>query len=64
MTSEDKKFALRGERGFCGFSKNVFSEGEGQIVGFFMTFNIVIRYNFPENVIELVLVVQKIRYFY
>ena len=43
----------------CGFSKKVSSE-EAVKPWFFVTFNIIIRYIFPENFIEIPQVVQKL----
>ena len=43
----------------CGFSKNVSSKGRVK-PWFFVTFNIIIRHVFPENFIEISLVVQKL----
>ena len=43
----------------CGFAKNVSSKEQVK-PWFFVTFNIIISYIFPENFIEITLVVQKI----
>ena len=43
----------------CGFSKNVSSK-ETVKPWFFVTFNIIIRHIFPENFIEIPLVVQRL----
>ena len=44
---------------FCGFSKNIFSK-EREKPWFFATFNIIIKYIFPGNFIEIPRVVQKL----
>ena len=43
----------------CGFSKNVSSKDRVK-PWFFVTFNIIMRHIFPENVIEIHQVVQKL----